>query len=298
MTRLDETEEIIRLIHNGFDLELLSFELDVPIEQLQEYKKRLELRQFAKESIKNGKIAEAIDRLNIFIENIDSNIIERTMLLKLRAYTNRTTVNEEDLQDLEEERKKLGLSSSIDEVLEELKIQIPKRKSNNIRKKEQQSIKEQQIEEEQYQEEKFEESTKPNYEKTINRYKAEIVSNPQKAQEKRNLLAFAYFKAGRINEAREELMSLAEDTSSHMAYRQLVHIEKKEHNFEDAKLWAYEALDKFPNSIPIREQLISIARLENDNKEIINQLKYIISINTENEKNKKRLQSIRYKEER
>lgn len=298
MTRLDETEEIIRLIHNGFDLELLSFELDVPIEQLKEYKKRLELRQFAKESIKSGKIAEAIDRLNIFIENIDSNIIERTMLLKLRAYTNRTTVNEEDLQDLEEERKKLGLSSSIDEILEELKIQIPKRKSSNIRKKEQQSIKEQQIEEEQYQEEKFEESTNPNYEKTINRYKAEIVSNPQKAQEKRNLLAFAYFQAGRINEAREELMSLAEDTSSYMAYRQLVHIEKKEHNFEDAKLWAYEALDKFPNSIPIREQLISIARLENDNQEIINQLKYIISINPENEKNKKRLQSIRYKEER
>lgn len=107
MIRLNETEEIIRLIHNGFDLELLSFELDVPIEELQEYKKRLELRQFAKESIKSGKIAEAIDRLNIFIENTDSNIIERTILLKLRAYTNRTTVNEEDLQDLEEERKKV-----------------------------------------------------------------------------------------------------------------------------------------------------------------------------------------------
>ena len=134
MIRLNETEEIIRLIHNGFDLELLSFELDVPIGELQEYKKRLELRQFAKESIKSGKIAEAIDRLNIFIENTDSNIIERTILLKLRAYTNRTTVNEEDLQDLEEERKKLGLSSSIDEVLEELKVQIPKRKSSNIRK--------------------------------------------------------------------------------------------------------------------------------------------------------------------
>lgn len=39
MIRSNETGEIIRLIHNGFDLELLSFELDVPIEQLQEYKK-------------------------------------------------------------------------------------------------------------------------------------------------------------------------------------------------------------------------------------------------------------------
>lgn len=298
MLRLNETEEIIRLINNGFDLELLSFELDIPIEQLQEYKKRLELRQFAKESIKSGKVAEAIERLNISIENTDISIVERTMLLKLKAYTSKTSFNEETLQDLEEERKKLGLLSSIDDVLEELKVQIPKRKSSNIRKKEQQSIKEQQIEEEQHQDEKFEEITKPNYEKTINRYKAEIVSNPQKAQEKRNLLAFAYFQAGRINEAREELMSLAEDTSSHMAYRQLVHIEKKENNFEDAKLWAYEALDKFPNSIPIREQLISIARLEKDDQEIINQLKYIISINPENEKNKKRLQSIRYKEER
>ena len=292
MIRLNETEEIIRLIHNGFDLELLSFELDVPIEELQEYKKRLELRQFAKESIKSGKIAEAIDRLNIFIENTNSNIIERTMLLKLRAYTNRTTVNEEDLQDLEEERKKLGLSSSIDEVLEELKVQIPKRKSSNIRKKEQPT------EEEQQEEEIQEETSKPDYEETINRYKAEIASNPQKSQGKRNLLAFAYFRAGRIDEAREELMKLAEETSSYMAYRQLIHIEKKEGNFEDAKLWAYEALDKFPNSIEIREQLISIARAEKDDQEIIRQLKDIIGIDPENEKNKKRLKTIMDRDER
>lgn len=298
MIRLNETEEIIRLIHNGFDLELLSFELDVPIEELQEYKKRLELRQFAKKSIKSGKIAEAIDRLNIFIENTDSNIIERTILLKLRAYTNRTTVNEEDLQDLEEERKKLGLSSSIDEVLEELKVQIPKRKSSNIRKKEQQNIKEQPTEEEQQEEEIKEETSKPDYEEIINRYKAEIASNPQKSQGKRNLLAFAYFKAGRIDEAREELMKLAEETSSYMAYRQLIHIEKKEGNFEDAKLWAYEALDKFPNSIEIREQLISIARAEKDDQEIIRQLKDIIGIDPENEKNKKRLKTIMDRDER
>lgn len=298
MIRLNETEEIIRLIRNGFDLELLSFELDVPIEELQEYKKRLELRQFARESIKSGKIAEAIERLNIFIENTDSNIIERTMLLKLRAYTNRTTVNEEDLQDLEEERKKLGLSSSIDEVLEELKVQIPKRKSSNIRKKEQQNIKEKPTEEEQHEEEIQEETSKPDYEETINRYKAEIASNPQKSQGKRNLLAFAYFRAGRIDEAREELMKLAEETSSYMAYRQLIHIEKKERNFEDAKLWAYEALDKFPNSIEIREQLISIARAEKDDQEIIRQLKDIIGIDPENEKNKKRLKTIMDRDER
>lgn len=298
MIRLNETEEIIRLIHNGFDLELLSFELDIPIEQLQEYKKRLELRQFAKESIKSGKIAEAIDKLNVFIESTDSNIIERTMLLKLKAYANRTNVDEEDLQEIEEERKKLGFLNSIDEVLDELKVQIPKRKSSNIRKKEQQNIKEQPREEEQPEEEIKEEVIKPNYEETINRYKTEIASNPQKAQGKRNLLAFAYFRAGRIDEAKDELMALAEETSSYMAYRQLVHIEKAEGNFEDAKLWAYEAIDKFPNSIEIREQLISIARAEKDDQEIIRQLKDIIDISPENERNNKRLQSIMEKEER
>lgn len=298
MIRLNETEEIIRLIHNGFDLELLSFELDVPIKQLQEYKKRLEIRQFAKESIKNNKVAEAIDKLSTFIENADTSIIEKTILLKLRAYTEKTSVSEEDLQYLDEERKKLGLRSSIDEVLEELKVQIPKRKNSNIRKKVKQSVNEQLGEEEQHEEEISEETTKPNYEETIRKYKAEIASNPQNSQGKRNLLAFAYFRDGRIDEARDELMALVEETSNYMAYRQLIHIEKKEENFEDAKLWAYEALDKFPNSIDIREQLISIAKAEKDENEVIKQLKDIIGINPENEKNKKRLKSIMEREER
>ena len=297
MIRINETEEIIRLIHKGFDLELLSFELDVPIEQLQEYKKRLELRQFAKESIKNGRIAEAVDRLNDFIKNTDNSIIEKTILLKLEAYVNRTNISEENLQKIEEERKRLGLFSNIDEVLEELQVQIPKRKSSNIRKKERQNIKEQPIQEE-YEEEVQEETVKPDYEEIINRYKTEIDSNSQNTQEKRNLLAFAYFRAGRIDEARDELMTLIEETNSYMAYRQLVHIEKTEGNFEDAKLWAYEALDKFPNSIEIREQLISIARIEKDDQEIIKQLKDIISIEPENEKNKKRLQLMIDKGER
>ena len=297
MIRLNETEEIIRLIHKGFDLELLAFELDVPIEQLQEDKKRLELRQFAKESINNGRIAEAVNRLNDFIKNTDNIKKEKTMLLKLEAYANRTNISEENLQKIEEERKRLGLFSNIDKVLEELQVQIPKRKRSNIRKKEKQNIGEQPSKEE-YVEEVQEETVKPDYEEIINRYKTEIESNSQNTQEKRNLLAFAYFRAGRIDEARDELMTLIEETNSYMAYRQLVHIEKTEGNFEDAKLWAYEALDKFPNSIEIREQLISIARIEKDDQEIIKQLKDIISIEPESEKNKKRLQSMIDKGER
>ena len=293
MIKLNETEEIIRLIHKGFDLELLSFELDVPIEQLQEDKKRLELRQFARESINNGRIAEAVDRLNEFIKNTDNSIIEKTMLLKLEAYANRTNISEDNLQKIEEERKRLGVFNNIDKVLEELQVQIPKRKGSNIRKKEKKNIREQPS-----QEEYAEEAVKPDYEEIINRYKTEIESNSQNTQEKRNLLAFAYFRAGRIDEARDELVTLIEETNSYMAYRQLVYIEKTEGNFEDAKLWAYEALDKFPNSIEIREQLISIARIEKDDQEIIKQLKDIISIEPESEKNKKRLQSMIDKGER
>ena len=47
------------------------------------------------------------------------------------------------------------------------------------------------------------------------------------------------------------------------------------------------ALDNFPNNIEIREQLIRIAKEENDEQEVISQLKKIISINPKNEKNKK-----------
>ena len=298
MIRLNETEEIIRLIYNGFDLELLSFELDIPIEKLQEYKKRLELRQFAKESIKNGKITEAIDKLNNFIETTDSNIIEKTILLKLKAYANKTMVNKEDLLEIENEKKKLGFSSDIDQILRGLNVQISKIKSSNIRKKEKKYMKEHLTEEKQYEKEVHEEYLKPDYEEIINRYKAEIIANPKKAQGKRNLLAFAYFRSGKIDKAREELIALAEESSSYMSYRQLVHIEKKIGNLEDAKLWAYEALDKFPNSIEIREQLISIAKEERDEQEVIKQLRDIIEINPKNQKNKNRLKTIIDREER
>ena len=293
MMSLDETEKLIKLLYMGFDLELISFELDVPIEQLYECEKRLNLRQFTKDSIKNNNIAEAIDKLNVFINSTDNNIIERTMLLKLQAYTDKTTVNEEDLKHLDEEAKKLGLPNSIDNVLANLKLQIPRRKNSNMRKKSKQTINEQAIEEEQP-----EEPVKPDYEKMISKYKSEIAFNPQNSQRKRNLLAFSYFRSGQIDEARNELMSLLRETTDYMAYRQLVHIEKKEENFEDAKLWAYEALDKFPDSIDIRKQLISIAKAENDRQEIITQLKDILSIEPGSEKNKMRLQAFLNAEER
>ena len=108
----------------------------------------------------------------------------------------------------------------------------------------------------------------------------------------KGLLAFAYFRAGRIDEARDELETLITQYSSYTAYRQLIHLEKCEENFEDAKLWAYDCLDKFPDSINIREQLISIAEEEKDGQEVVKQLKEIISIDPENKRGKKMLEKI------
>lgn len=298
MIRQNEAEEIIRLIHNGFDLDLLSFELDISTEQLQEFTKRLKIREFAKRSITNGTISEAICKLESLIENNDTYIIEQLMLLKLKAYADRTNINEQDMQELEEKRKKLGITNSLDKILTDLGLQIPKRKSSNLRKRKQIGTTNSINENEEVIEDDSEELVKPYYEDIIEKYKIEIQTNPQKSQLKRNLLAFAYFKTGKIDEARDELLTLIQETNSFIAYRQLIHIEKSQQNFEDAKLWAYEALDKFPNSIEIREQLISIAKSENDEQEIIRQLKDIIRIDSENEKNKKRLNSIMSKYER
>ena len=139
------------------------------------------------------------------------------------------------------------------------------------------------------------------YSKTIEKYKKEIAKNPQNASNKRNLLAFAYFKAGRMDEARDELMSLIDERSSYMAYRQLIHLEKVEGNFEDAKMWAYDFLDKFPTSTGVanvREQLMSIAREEGDTGEVIKQLREIIKISPQDEKSKKMLAEITRGEER
>ena len=202
MIRQNEIKEIVNLIDKGFELELIAFELGIPVNQLQ----------------------ECISK-------------------------------EKTEKELNEDKN------------EEIEID--------------------------FEEKKF---RKQDYEKLINKYKKEIAL--EKSTKKRNLLAFAYFKAGKIEEARDELEKLINENNNYISYRQLIHIEKQENNLDDAKLWAYEALEKFPESIEIREQLISIAKEEKDNQEIIKQLKEIIDINPKNKINKKRLKIIMEQNER
>lgn len=294
MIRQTEIEEIIRLIHSGMDLELLSFELDIPIEQVKLYEEQLELRRFVRDSIKSGNIPLAIEQLSSFIENTDNNIVEKMMLLKLKAYADKVNIDEKALKNVEEEGKKIGFKKSINEILEDIKIEIPRRKASNLRKKEKKEV----IESKPVEEITEEVIPKPDYEKIIKKYEEEIAKNPEKSLNKRNLLAFTYFRAGKMEAARDELLDLIEHYSSYTAYRQLIHLEKNEGNFEDAKLWAYDCLDKFPNSIDIREQLISIAKKEKDNQEILKQLKEIINIDPNNKNSNKMLEKIKKGKER
>lgn len=287
MLRQNEREEIIRLIHNGYDLNLLAFELEISMEELNAYKGQLELRRFVKESIQKGKVQNAIERLINFIHTSRDNVVERQMLAELEAYVNKTNIDEKELQAIEEEKGRIGLTKNIDDILAELKVSIPKRKSSNLRKKENQKSKKQTEIDQEIHEDC--EEKKPDYEEMIKKYKSEIERNPQKISNVRNLLAFTYFRAGRIEEARKELISLIEKTSNYTAYRQLIHLEKHEGNMEDAKLWSYEGLDNFPDSIDIREQLIAIAKQEKDDQEIVRQLKEIIALNPENMKHNRRL---------
>lgn len=119
---------------------------------------------------------------------------------------------------------------------------------------------------------KDETKIKKEYSKLIERYKEEI-ENPKDTLDlinKRNLLAFAYFKAGETKKARNELTDIINKYNSCVSYRQLVHLEKANNNLEDAKLWAEYGVEYFPEDLNLRKQLLEFAQKEN-NQELANE---------------------------
>lgn len=278
---LNEEEEIISLINCGFSLELLNLELSIPMEELKRCKDRLALRRFAKDSIKNGNMQLAIQKLTQYIEfSSENSCIEQVMAMRLSAYADKTNVDESRIQSINLEYKNAGSTQNIDEILEGLHVQIPKRKSSNIKKKDGIEVETKVL---------LEEKTKAqvsqiDYERLIKKYHKMIESSPQKSQNARNLLAFTYFRAGMIEESRDELMKLIEESNSYMAYRQLIYLETQQGNYEDAKLWAQDVLSTFPNSIEIREQLITIAKREKNPQDVMKWLKEIIRLSPRSEK--------------
>lgn len=118
------------------------------------------------------------------------------------------------------------------------------------------------------------------YSDFIDSYDKNINYNNTSELNKLNLLAFAYFKINDFENSRNVLTNLIEVQGSFTAYRQLIHLEETVENLDDAKLWAYGAIEMFPNEICFRKEMIKICRLDNDIDEINIQEKYLKSINT------------------
>lgn len=135
MITINEVEEIIGLINEGYNLKLISFELDIPIEQVEGYKKQLEIRKYARQSIEDGEVQNAIKKLESFIKNLPNCIVEKLMLEKLKAYDKKINVPHEKLKEIEKQRKLIGFSKNIDEILDQLDVQIPKVKIHNKTKR-------------------------------------------------------------------------------------------------------------------------------------------------------------------
>lgn len=78
----------------------------------------------------------------------------------------------------------------------------------------------------------------------------------------KNIFAFILYKSGRIDESRDYLMGIIDNYKSYYAFRQLIHLEKETGNLEDAKIWALEAEDQFPDNLGLKEARFRIARKE------------------------------------
>lgn len=150
----------------------------------------------------------------------------------------------------------------------------------------------------------LDENKKTYYKKLIEKYQQEIAELSQKPNassdellktviiNKKNLLAFAYFKSGQIEKSRKELLNLIEEPFKFNAYRQLIHLEHHEGNIDDAKVYAYEAIDLFPDDIGLRNQLINIATEEKDDIEVEEQLEQILRINPKDVDAKRKLYNL------
>lgn len=112
----------------------------------------------------------------------------------------------------------------------------------------------------------------------------------------KNIFAFTLFKSGRIDEARDYLMELIDTSKSYIAYRQLIHLEKSEGNYEDAKIWALDADEQFPNNLGIKEVQFRIARDERDVEEMIAIAKQIRGLSPDAKKYED--EALRYKAQR
>lgn len=97
----------------------------------------------------------------------------------------------------------------------------------------------------------------------------------------KNIFAFILYKSGRIDESRDYLMGIIDSHKSYYAFRQLIHLEKEVGNLEDAKIWALEAEDQFPDNLGLKEARFRIARKEGNIDDMFSIAKEIRSLSPE-----------------
>ena len=285
-------------MYQGFDIKLISFEFEISIKELEKCQKQLDIRQSVKKALTEGRAEEAVNTLTEFINNEDYNIVERLMLLQITAFRDKNNIDNSQLEKLRQEATEIGLKDDLNTILEKLEIKIPKvepikkdekkkRKKNKGKKHQEQELAPEKEQKNPIEQPRKTEKNNPNYEQVIENYKKRIAEEPKDILNLRNLLAYAYYCAGENELAKEVLLENMTESGSFKAYQLMIHIEKNEGNFEDAKVWAKDALDKFPNSIQIRKQLILIAREEGKPQEVLRLAKEILSIDSNNEESKK-----------
>lgn len=217
-------KELRQLIKNGFNLELIAYEFNVPMEQLQEINEQIQRERDNRRSKRKKKSQEIKTEEN----EMESENEDEIQLVEMS--TSRT---DEYYKKLIEKYKK-----EIDKYQEELEEDLTKKRISSVEK--------------------------------------QMILT--KLANKRNLLAYAYYNAGLIDKSRKELLSLINKESNHTAFRQIIHLEKAQGNIDDAKIWAYEGIERFPKDIKLRKQLALIAREEHNKEEEKEQLKAIDEI--------------------
>lgn len=118
MIKYNEVEEIKKLIKNGFDLELISFELDIPIEELRQYKLELETSKKSN-STRTYSAKEIIDSRN---KQAHSKMEEmRKRYKKLFLKSNKDVVKQPKELSKQEVELINSVIAEIEEIVKEIK---------------------------------------------------------------------------------------------------------------------------------------------------------------------------------
>lgn len=233
------------------------------------------------------------------------NLINKNSDIDLDLIAFEFDITEEEMEDYKKEAQKR-------KEAEEKKQEMPKAertKKKDKKKKKLKNIEPEEIvmETEETEPQEVEEIIEKDYDSIIELTKQMITENqnsPKRSQSfdlnKRNFLAYTYFSAGDIESAKKELEALITEYQSMVAYQQMIYIEKAQGNLEDAKFWAYEAMEHHPDNTNLMKQLIQVAEQSGEWSEAIETAKKLQKIDpreSENQNLIKRLQKRKEKQE-